>query len=99
MGYLWNGEEWIWNPAHGPEGGPSRYAAGKQAVDAPATQSEMERYKTKQSKPADKVVMHLFGEIARGGSRERNAWVRLARYLEARAQTLRDFDRHRRTAN
>jgi hypothetical protein len=86
MGYLWNGTEWIWNPAHGPEGGPSRYAVGKKAVNASATQSEMERYKKEQTKPADRVVIRLFDEIARGGSREQAAWVRLARYLAREAE-------------
>jgi hypothetical protein len=46
----------------------------------------MERYKKEQTKPADRVVIRLFDEIARGGSREQAAWVRLARYLAREAE-------------
>jgi hypothetical protein len=80
MGYLWTGAEWVWNPAHGPEGGPSRYSAHKKAVHTTATQKEMQAYKEEQAKPADRIVVRLFHDIRHGG-RERQAWNSLIEYL------------------
>jgi len=85
MGYLWTGNEWIWNPAHGPEGGPSRYP--KKPVQTEATAEEMQAYRREQMRPADRNVIRLFDEIRRGRRvkrwqyRERNAWRELAEYL------------------
>lgn len=81
MGYLWTGKEWIWNPAHGPEGGASRYADHKKPVQATATVKEMQAYKKQQVEPADRIVRKLFIEITRRGTRERAAWNQLIKYL------------------
>jgi hypothetical protein len=85
MGYLWTGQEWIWNPAHGPEGGPSRYAAHKKPVQALATCEEMQAY-LRNVRPADKTVRRLFAEIAaarydHARHRERRLWAELVEYL------------------
>jgi hypothetical protein len=81
MGYLWTGQEWVWNPAHGPETAPSRYTKGKKPVQVSATVKEMQAYRREQERPADRTVLRLFAEIGYGGRQERGAWMRLVEYL------------------
>jgi hypothetical protein len=91
MGYLWTGQEWVWNPCHGSEGGPSRYAAHKKSIAASATSEEMDTYRQEQMRPADRAVRRLFAELGRARRMKRRraeqaAWSELVQYLSAQGE-------------